>query len=679
MSGRSRGAGAYGMSAHAVAERERATAPSAPASALDTFPKRLLRNAERFGDRIAFREKEFGIWHEITWRRYLDHARAAALGLHALGLRRGDVIMLIGENRPELYYVAMGAQAIGAISCGMYQDSLSEQLAELINFAGARFIFCEDQEQADKMLELEARLPSVERIIVEDWRGMWRYRHPKVISFADLGVLGQQAHAASPERFEALVAEGRSDDIAILCQTSGTTAMPKLAMLSHRNLLSQGENFHAVERHIGPRDEFVSYLPFAWIGEQMFSFTMHQQVGFTVNFPEKPETAQRDFREIAPHFTFAPARIYESLHSAVTVRILDAGPVRQAMYHAAMRAGMRAVELEADGKPVPWALKALRTIYYWTVYRPILDKIGMTHMRVAWNGGASLGPDYHKFFRAMGLNLKQIYGQTEIAGISCVHRDGQVRFWTMGAPIANTEVKVTAGEGEIIERSPSVFVGYYKNPEATAKALRDGWLYSGDTGEMDPSGDVILFDRMGDIIQKADGSRVPPRVIEDMLKFTPFIQEACVIGDDRPYLSAILNIDLRNVSKWAEDQGIAYTSYTDLSQKPEVLDLLRRLIAETNARLKSEWQIRRFVSLYKEFHPDDDELTRTRKLRRGHITDRYRDLIAAIYDDASSFQAHFVVRYEDGRTAELRPVMHILTVEPNAAAQSAATPGTRRP
>ncbi|MGH2373781.1 MAG: AMP-binding protein, partial [bacterium] len=517
------------MSAQAVAEHERATARAPEHTGLDTFPKRLQHNAERFGDRVAFREKEFGIWREITWRQYLDHARAAALGLDGLGLRRGDVIMLIGDNRPELYYVAMGAQTIGAISCGMYQDSLSEQLAELIIFAGARFIFCEDQEQADKILDMEARLPSVERVIVEDWRGMWRYRHPKLISFADLEALGRKAQAAEPERFPAMVAEGRGDDVAILCQTSGTTAMPKLAMLSHQNLLSQGENFHAVEPHMGPRDEFVSYLPFAWIGEQTFSFTLHQQVGFTVNFPEEPETAQRDFREIGPHFTFAPARIYEGLHSAMTVRILDAGPIRQAIYNAAMRAGMRAVELEADGKPVPWALKALRTMYYWTVYRPILDKMGLTHMRVAWNGGASLGPDYHKFFRAMGLNLKQIYGQTEIAGISCVHRDGQVRFWTMGAPIANTEV-VLSPEGEITERSPSVFPGYYRNPEATAKALRDGWLYSGDYGSLDPSGDVILFDRMGDMLQKSDGTKVAPRLIEDILKFTPYVQEAMVVG-----------------------------------------------------------------------------------------------------------------------------------------------------
>jgi len=651
------------MSAQALLDRPEAAVPGAgPTDVPDTLPKLLRRNAERFGDRVAFREKELGIWQEITWRQYLQGAQECAMGLRALGVRRGDVVALIGDGRPELYYLAVGAQAVGAVSCAFYQDSLAEQLAQLIDFAGARIVFCEDQEQTDKVLEMEARLPEVERIIVEDWRGMWRYRHPKLLAFQDLRDLGRAAMAAEPGRFDEELRLGRADDVAVLCQTSGTTALPKLAMLSHRNLISQSENFLAVEPHISPRDEFVSYLPFAWIGEQMISLSLHQTVGFTVNFPEEPETAQRDFREIGPHFTFAPARIYEGLHSQVTVRILDAGPIRQAIYHGAMRLGIRAVELEAEGRPVPWWIRALRRACYWTVYRPILDKMGMVRMRVAWNGGASLGPDYHKFFRALGLNLKQIYGQTEIAGISCVHRDGAVRFWTMGAPIAQTEVRLSA-EGEILERSPSVFGGYYRNPEATARALRDGWLYTGDYGALDPSGDIILFDRMGDVIETADAVRVAPRVIEDMLKFTPYISEAMVVGDRQRYLAAILNIDLRNVGKWAEDHGIAYTSYADLSQKPQVLDLLGRLVAETNARLRPEWRVRRFVSLYKEFHPDDDELTRTRKLRRGYISERYRDLIAAMYSGATAFQATFVVRYEDGRTAEIRPVMQIRTVD----------------
>ncbi len=635
-------------------EREATAAP-------DTLPRRLLDNVARFGGRVAFREKEFGLWREITWRQYAEAAAACAHGLAALGLRRGDVLALIGDNRPELFYLALGAQAIGALSCGMYQDSLAEQLTELLRFAGARFVFCENQEQADKILEMESALPGVERIIVEDWRGMWRYRHPKLTSFADLTASGREGAARAPEWFAERAGEGRGEDVALLCQTSGTTALPKLAMLTHRNLLSQSENFLAAEPHISPQDQFVSYLPFAWIGEQMISCSLHQLVGFTVNFPEEPETAQRDFREIGPHFTFAPARIYEGLHSAVTVRMLDAGPLRQAVYGAALRLGQGIVEREAEGRPVPRLRRALWRLCYWTVYRPLLDKIGMTRTRTAWNGGASLGPDYFKFFRGMGLNLKQIYGQTEIAGISCVHRDGAVRFWTMGAPIAETEVRLS-GEGEILSRSPSVFVGYYNNPEATAGALRDGWLHTGDTGTLDPSGDVILFDRMGDIIATADGVAVAPRVIEDMLKFTPYLQEAMVVGEGRPYLAAILNIDLRNVGKWAEDRGLAYTSYTDLSQRPEVLELLGSLVRETNGRMRPEWRIRRFVSLYKEFHPDDDELTRTRKLRRAHIAARYADLLAAIYEERDAFRARFVVRYEDGRTQELDAVMQIRDV-----------------
>ncbi|HXF82338.1 MAG TPA: AMP-binding protein [bacterium] len=620
----------------------------------DTLPKLLRANARRFGDRVAFREKELGIWQGISWRVYYEQARAFGLGLRALGFARGDVLAIIGDNRPELFYAALGAQALGGISYGLYQDSLPDQLAQLIEFAQARMVFCEDQEQVDKLLEVQDRLPRLARIIVDDWRGMWRYRHPLLVRFSDVLAEGTRAHAADPQAFDREVDGGRADDVAIFCQTSGTTALPKLAMLSHRNLLSQGQNFHAVERHIGPSDEFVSYLPFAWIGEQMLSTSLHQLVGFTVNFPEEPETAQRDFREIAPHFTFAPARIYEGLHTTLTVRIMDAGPIARAVYRWGLGVGGAIVERLAEGRPVPWWLRAQRALARPLLYRPLLDKIGFTRLRVAWNGGSPLGPDYFKFFHALGVNLKQIYGQTEMAGISCVHRDGQVHFWTMGAPIANTEVRLTE-EGEIISRSPALFQGYFRNPEATARALRDGWLYSGDYGTLDPTGDVIMFDRMSDVLTLADGSKMSPWVVEAMLKFTPYVQEAMVVlGPDRTTLAAILNIDLRSVGKWAEDRGIAYTSYADLSQKPPVLDLLAGVVADVNARLRPSWRIRRFVSLYKEFHPDDDELTRTRKLRRGFIQERYRDLIAALCAGAQHFDAVFTIRYEDGRVGEVR-------------------------
>ncbi|MDQ7843275.1 MAG: AMP-binding protein [Armatimonadota bacterium] len=641
--------------ARALLEHPRSVpSPSGLPRALDTLPKLLRHNAERFGDRTAFREKDLGIWQPISWRRYFHAARDFGLGLQALGFRRGEVLAIVGDNRPELYYAALGAQSVGGISYGLYQDSLSEQLAQLIDFSEARFVFCEDQEQTDKVLDALGRLRRVEFIIVDDWRGMWRYRHPMLLRFEEVLRRGRERHQADPRRFDEEIDQGRATDVAIFCQTSGTTALPKLAMLSHANLISQGLNFHAVESHIGVDDEFVSYLPFAWIGEQMLSVSLHQLVGFTVNFPEEPETAQRDFREIAPRFTFAPARIYEGLHTAVTVRILDAGWLRRKVYDWGLGVGGRIVERRADGQPVSWWLRVQRSLARWLVYRPLLDKIGFARLRVAWNGGSPLGPDYFKFFHALGVNLKQIYGQTEMAGISCVHRDGAVRFWTMGSPIANTEVRVTE-EGEIVSRSPALFQGYFRNPEATARALRDGWLYSGDYGTLDPSGDVIMFDRMSDVLVLADGTRISPWVVEAMLKFTPYIQEAMVVlGPDRRTLAAILNIEMRSVGKWAEDRGIAYTSYADLSQKPQVLDLLQGLVAEVNSRLRPEWRLRRFLSLYKEFHPDDDELTRTRKLRRSFIQDRYRDLVAALCSDAPHYDAVFTIRYEDGRTGEVR-------------------------
>lgn len=648
--------------AQAVLERPAPHPVPALPHGADTLPKLLRHNAERFGDRVAFREKDLGIWQRISWREYFEQARAFGLGLQELGFRRGDVIAIVGDNRPELFYAALGAQGIGGISYGLYQDSLAEQLAQLIDFSEARAVFCEDQEQVDKILEMEHLLPRVEHVIVEDWRGMWRYRHPKLVDFADVLRRGREASGADPGRFDRAVDEGAAGDVAIYCQTSGTTALPKLAMLSHANLISQGHNFHATEPHISAGDEFVSYLPFAWIGEQMLSTSLHQLIGFTVSFPEEPETAQRDFREIAPHFTFAPARIYEGLHTAVTVRILDSGWVHRTLYAWGLRIGGDIVERRNAGKSIPWWRRLQQWVAHWLVYRPVLDKIGFAHLRVAWNGGSPLGPDYFKFFHSLGVNLKQIYGQTEMAGISCVHRDGAVHFWTMGYPIANTELRIT-GDGEIISRSPALFHGYLKNPEATGRTLRDGWLYSGDYGTLDPSGDVIMFDRMSDVIMLADGSRMSPWVVEAMLKFTPYIQEAMVVcGPDGRTLAAILNIEMRSVGKWAEDGGIAYTSYADLSQKTPVLDLLGGIVRDVNARLRPEWRIRRFTSLYKEFHPDDDELTRTRKLRRGFIQDRYRDLVSALFTDVSRYDAVFTVRYEDGRTADVRTALVIRDV-----------------
>ncbi|MBI3988376.1 MAG: AMP-binding protein [candidate division NC10 bacterium] len=628
----------------------------------NTFPKLLLKRAREHPKRVAYREKALGIWRPLTWGELYERVRAFALGLTTLGFQPGDTLAIIGDNRPELFIASLAAQAMGGSSLGLYQDSLPEQLQELLDWSDARFILCEDQEQTDKMRKIREGLPKAERVIVDDPKGMWRYfPDPWLITVEEVERLGRERGREEPGVFEGTIEKGKGGDVAILCLTSGTTDLPKMALLTHRNLMSQGLNLLAIDP-VRPSDEFVSYLPFAWIGEQMISLTLHLLVGFTINFPEEPETALRDFREIGPHLTFSSPKFYEGLHAGITSRILDSGRLRRWIYEWSLKLGEQAVELEAEGKRVPvWRRLLRRTLCSWLAYRPVLDKVGLKRMRVAWSGGAALGSDYFRFFRALGLNLKQIYGQTEICGISTVHPPGEVKFWTMGRPILETEVRIM-DDGEILSRSASVFQGYDKNPEATTKALRDGWLHSGDYGAIDDDGHVICFDRMADVITLKDGTVVAPQVVENMLKFTPWVLEAWVVGPDRPYLSAILNIDRRTVGKWAEDQGIAYTSYMDLSQKPQVLDLLGQVIREANKRMKREWRIMRFVSLYKEFHPDDDELTRTRKLRRRFLLEKYADLVEALYTDRDRFDVSITVRYEDGSLATMRTLLAIRTI-----------------
>ncbi len=631
-------------------------------AALDTFPKLLRKRAVEHPKRVAYREKTLGIWRPLTWGELYERVKTFALGLVTLGFQPGDKLAIIGDNRPELFIASLAAQAIGGASLGLYQDSLPEQIQALLDWSDAKFILCEDQEQTDKILRIREGLPKVERVVVDDPKGMWRYfPDPWLITFEEVERLGGEQSRREEGVFEGMIERGKGDDVAILCLTSGTTALPKMALLTHRNLISQGLNLLAIDP-VHPTDEFVSYLPFAWIGEQMISLTLHLLVGFTVNFPEEPETAQRDFREIGPHFTFSSPKFYEGLHAGITFRILDAGRLRRLVYEWSLKVGERAVELEAAGKRVPFPIRFLRrTLCSWLVYRPILDKVGLKRIRVAWSGGAALGADYFRFFRALGLNLKQIYGQTEVCGISTVHPPGEVKFWTMGRPILDTEIRVM-DDGELLTRSASVLQGYYKNPEATAKALRDGWLYSGDYGAIDDDGHIICFDRMGDVITLKDGTIVAPQVVENMLKFTPWVLEAWVVGPDRPYLAAILNIDMRTVGRWAEDQGIAYTSYMDLSQKPQVVDLLGQVIREANRRMKKEWRIKRFVSFYKEFHPDDDELTRTRKLRRRFLLEKYADLVEALYTDLDQFTVSIDVRYEDGSLATIKTPLSIRTI-----------------
>jgi long-chain acyl-CoA synthetase len=629
----------------------------------DTLPKLLLRQARRLGSsRAALREKEYGIWREISWQAYLDHVRDFCLGLISLGLQRGDKVAIVGDNRPEWVYAELAVQAAGGASVGLYQDAVSREVQFIIDHSDARFVVVEDQEQVDKILDVLDGLPKVERVIWYDPRGMRSYDHPRLMGFPQVEALGAAYGQDHPDLFQRELSVGRGSDVAILCYTSGTTGQPKGAMLSHDNLIRMGANLLAVDP-MEETDEFVSFLPLAWIGEQMMSMACGLRVGFTINFPEEPETVQQNIREIGPQVMFSPPRIWESMVSTVHVKIEDSSRLKRAIYHWLMPVGYRQADLRFEKKRSALKDRLLGALAEVLLLAPLKDQLGLLNLRRAYTGGAALGPDTFRFFHALGVNLKQIYGQTEISGISVVHRDDDIDFDTVGKPIPETEVRIS-DTGEIISRSPSVFLGYYKNPEATQATLKEGWLQSGDAGLIDDKGHLVVIDRMSDVMVLSDGSKFSPQYIENKLKFSPYIKEAVVVGQDQPCVTALVNIDMATVGKWAENNQIGYTTYTDLAQKQRVYDLIAEAVRWVNRDLPKVARIARFVLLYKELDADDEELTRTRKVRRGFIGGRYGDLIRGLYSDEDVVHVLADVQYQDGRQARLRTAVKVYRLEP---------------
>ncbi|KSW12640.1 hypothetical protein CF15_01215 [Pyrodictium occultum] len=631
-----------------------------------TFPWLLEARAREWPGRVAFRWKRYGVWRRFTWSDYYRLVRWAALGLYSLGIGRGEKAAFIMGNRPAWPIYEVGAQSIGAATVGIYKDSLSDEVAYILQLSDARVVLVEGQEQLDRVLEVIDKT-KVEKIIVDEAKGLHMYRDKLgdlIITFADLLGMGRRLEEQSPGLYDKLTGDLDPEDVAGLFTTSGTTGRPKLAMLSHRNLLAMAYQLNQLDP-VERSWEYVSFLPPAWVGEQMMSIALHFMAGFRLNFPESPETLWRDFREIAPHFLFAPPRIWERIAKDVMARMEDSDPVKKAFYRLAMWVGWRAARSRLrPGRRRPslgWRLAWY--LAYWLALRGILDKTGLKRVKRAYTGGAMLGPDYVEYFHALGVNLKQIYGQTEVAGIAVVHPDDDVRLDTVGKPLPETEIRI-AEDGEILLRSPAVMKGYYRNPEATRKTLDpDGWLHTGDVGELTPDGHLVIHDRAKEIITLSDGTRVAPQVVQNKLKFSPYIAEAAVVGERRPYLAALLNIDYTTVSRWAERRGIPFTSYSDLSQKPQVLELLKREVARANSRLPERLRVKRFVSLFKEFHPDDGEMTRTRKLRRRVIEQRYAGLIEAIYRGEEWYELTVEMRLEDGRRVKATRRVRILTAE----------------
>jgi long-chain acyl-CoA synthetase len=604
------------------------------------------------------REKEFGIWRPISWRQYVTEVRLLALGFTALGLGRGDRVALIGHNRPEGLWAEMAALCLGGVVVWLYQDALIDEVQYVVGHADARVLIGEGQQEVDKGLAIKPHCPKLESIVWDDLKGMRGYDDPCLVSLAEVRRRGQELHSRDPEAFERMVAQGRADDVALLFYTSGTTAQPKGALLTHCNMLHMGQNLMAVDP-CEESDDYVSFLPFSWIGEQMMSISCGLMTGFTLDFPEDPETVQRDVREVAPQVMFSPPRIYEQMVRTVQVKVLDAPRLKRAAYRWALDVGGRVTDLEFAKEPVPGTLRLKRALADLLVLRKLRDHLGLARMRHAYSGGAALGPDHLRFFHAIGVNLKQIYGQTEIAGISVVHRDGDVRYDTVGTPIPKTDIRI-ATDGEILSRSPSVFTGYYKDAEATARTLSDGWLHSGDIGFLDDHGHLVVFDRRKDVMTLADGSRFAPQYLETRLKFSPYIKDGWVLGDGRDAVTAVVCIDAGVVGKWAEDNHIPYTSYGELSQKPEVQALVRDAVLQVNKGLPAAARIQRFVNLHKEFDADDDELTRTRKLRRAFLEERYQTIVDGLYSGADEISLDTTVTYEDGRTSRSRHTLRVV-------------------
>jgi long-chain acyl-CoA synthetase len=619
----------------------------------DTFPRLLAEHATTRPHVVALQEKRYGIWQPLTWSQYAERVYDFAYALTELGVQRGDVVAVLGDNRPEWLITELAAQCLGASVVGVYPTSIGDEVRHVLGTAEVGIVVAEDQEQVDKLIRLKDTLPKLTTIVYYDPRGLTSYPQPYLAKFGDVEAAGAQARARNPERLDDEIAKGEPGDTAVICTTSGTTARPKLAELSHANLLAMAEHLTEVDP-IGPGYRYVSFLPLAWIGEQMLAVAGGLRSAMTLSFPEEASTQRSDLREIGPDVMFSPPRIWESMLSEVQVRIDEAGWLKRRVFAWAYRVGDRAAALPGH---VASRTGAIRLAADLVGLRPVRDQLGLARVRRCYTGGAPLSPDVFRFFHAIGVNLKQIYGQTEICGIAVAHRDGAVRFHTVGVPIPGTELRI-ADDGEILLRSASVFRRYLHDAEATARArTADGWLHTGDAGYLD-DGELVVIDRQSDVLTLPDGSRFSSAFIENKLKFSPYVEEAVTFHGSSG-ITAIVCIDPRVVGAWAERARVGYTTYTDLAGKAEVADLLAEEVARANADLPEPIRVRRFVLLHKQLDPDDDEITRTRKVRRSVIGDRYAAIIAALDRGEAAVDVHTTVAYQDGTRAERTIVLAI--------------------
>lgn len=634
------------------------------AAQADTFPKMLRLNAREHGGEIALREKDFGLWRVFTWNDYQTRVHDFALGMIELGLGRGDVIGIIGDNRPDWVSAEIATHAIGAMSLGLYRDVLDEEAAYLLNYGEAKLVFAEDEEQVDKLLTLAERVPNLRHIVYSDPRGMRKYDDPRLLEADKLAAMGRDRAAREPGVYDKLVDATKGEDVAILCTTSGTTSHPKLAMLAAGRVLRHCATYLGADPK-GPDDEYVSVLPLPWIMEQVYALGKGLLSRMKVNFVEQSDTMMNDFREIAPTFVLFAPRVWEGIAADVRARVMDSSPLKQSLYELGMKTGLSAL---AQGKH--------STVADMLLFRALRDRLGFIRLRSAATGGAALGPDTFKFFRAMGVPLRTLYGQTETLGAFTLHRADAVDPDTTGVAMGDSiEIEIrdpdVQGVGEIVIKHPNMFLGYYKSPTESAADLRDGWMHSGDAGYFNDNKQLVVIDRIKDLAQTARGERFSPQYIENKLKFSPYIAETVVLGDAREALAAMICIRFSIISKWAEKNRISFTTYTDLASRPEVYALLRKEVEAVNATLPPAQRIAKFLLLYKELDADDGELTRTRKVRRSVINEKYAGIIDAIYGGAADIPVDTVIRFQDGTTQRIRTTLAVVDLARDAAMEAA--------
>ncbi len=598
--------------------------------ALETVPRAFKDTVLKYGGRVAMRKKEYGLWHDISWKEYFKQAGYVGSALISMGLEKGDCVSIIGDNCPEWVIIDMGIQCAGGVTTGIYSTNAWQQVEYVIQHSESKFFFVENEEQLDKWLNFRENTPHLKKVIVWDLEGLRDFKDPMVMTFEALLEIGRRIAEESPKWFEERMDEVEPDDLSMLIYTSGTTGPPKGVMLTHKNLMWMGRAA-TTDNPMYDTDEIMSFLPLSHVFERLFSVMGHITQGYIVNFIEKPDTVTENMIEISPTMGYAVPRIWEKYFSAIYIKMSDATWFKRFVFFSALKIGQKRTTSKMEFFKVPLYLELLYQLAYFTVFRKIKKRMGLDRMRVAISSAAPISPDVLHFFQSIGVNLIEAYGQTEVTGPTCISRMGQAKLGTVGPPLTGTEIKI-AEDGEILVRSPSVFKGYFKSPKATAEILKDGWLYSGDLGEIDKDGYLKITDRKKDIIVTAGGENITPQYIENKLKFSPYVNDAVIIGNRRKYLTSLIMIDEDNVVKYAQDHKVQFSTYKDLTQSPEIIKLIQKEINNVNESLARVQQVKKFTILPKKLYEEDGEVTPTMKVKRKYVNEAFKDLIEAMYE-----------------------------------------------